>query len=77
MPWSPANTTTRGRVNGRGGDCPWQAAIQTPSSSSRPSDPAGFTSLSCNTIAADRAWSSGGVISGNSMSSGSTPGPFS
>src|SRR5829696_2241954 len=65
MPWSPANTTTRGRVNGLGGHMPWHAASHTPSSSSRPSEPAGLVSSRCLATACRCACWSGAAIAGN------------
>ncbi len=41
IPWSPANSTTRGRSTGRTGTAPCAAASHSPRSSSRPSAPGG------------------------------------
>src|SRR4051812_1782340 len=66
MPWSPANTTTLGRVRGRGGQLAWQDASQTPSSSSRPSEPTGLVNRAWWATASAVVCSSGGTIAGKS-----------
>ena len=65
IPWSPAITTTRGRAGGRGGQLPWAAASQTPSSASRPRAPAGTASSACRATAARRASASGATTGGD------------
>ena len=61
-PWSPANTTTRGRSNCRGGHTPWQAATHTDRSSSRPSEPGGLVNVSWRARAAAATSASGAAI---------------
>ena len=62
MPWSPANSTTRGRSMGLTGTADCAAASHSPRSSSRPSDPGGTVSCSRRSSASRRTPPSGRSI---------------
>ena len=61
-PWSPANSTTRGRSTGRTGTAACAAASHSPSSSSRPSAPGGTPAASRRSSASRRTPPSGRSI---------------